>query len=108
MSRVFCRYVSDATDRLCDWSVVGYELCRLSLCVGAPQPPVSDELHAAHVFCWKAAVVDYLQKCRVSSHRVGLTVSGLFPFSSFSVVCFCFRFFYAFVGKGIWPVKGLL
>ena len=59
-------------------SFVGYELCRLSLCVGSPQCPVSDELYAAHVFCWKVAVVDYLQKCRQSSHRVGLTVSGQF------------------------------
>jgi len=56
---------------------VGYELCRLSLCVGAPQSPLSDDLSAAHLFCWKAAVVDYLQKCRMTSHRVGLTVSGL-------------------------------
>jgi len=55
----------------------GYHLCRLSLRVGSPELPISDDLHAAHVFCWKAAVVDFLQKSRVSSLRVGLTVSGL-------------------------------
>jgi len=55
---------------------VGYELCRLSLCVGSPELPMSDDLYSAHMYCWKAAVVDYLYKSRLSSQQVYLTVSG--------------------------------